>query len=157
VQPIADADKTSVEVIQELSALDEAIKTKLITGAERIEETEIPDYLCLHDEDEDASTPQFDPIEPEAAMPEADEFDVEAYDEYLAAEVILPKGENMVLGKVVGRKRDLDGNPIGKGHSNPIFDTRLYQVQFPNGHVEEYSANVIAQNIYSELDTEGHQ
>jgi hypothetical protein len=157
VQPIADADKTSVEVIQELSALDEAIKTKLMTGAESIEETEIPDYLRLHDEDEDASTPQFDPIEPEAAMPEADEFDVEAYDEYLAAEVILPKGENMVLGKVVGCKRDLDGNPIGKGHSNPIFDTRLYQVQFPNGHIEEYSANVIAQNIYSELDTEGHR
>jgi len=88
-------------------------------------------------------------------MPEADEFDVEDFDKYLAADAILPKGENMVLGKVTGRKRDLDGNPIGKDHSNPIFDTHLYQVQFPNGRVEEYSANIIAQNIYSELDTEG--
>ena len=98
---------------------------------------------------------RFDTIELEAVMPEADEFDVEAFDKYQAAEVILPKGENMVLGKVIGCKQDSDGNPIGKGHSNPIFGTRLYQVQFPNGHLEEYSANIIAQNIYSELDTEG--
>jgi uncharacterized protein (UPF0335 family) len=30
-------------------------------------------------------------------------------------------------------------------------------VQFPEGHVEEYSANIIAQNIYSQLDSEGYQ
>jgi hypothetical protein len=33
----------------------------------------------------------------------------------------------------------------------------LYQVQFPEGQVEEYSANVIAQNLYSQLDSEGHR
>jgi hypothetical protein len=63
----------------------------------------------------------------------------------------------MVLGKVIARKRDINDNPIGVAHSNPIFDTRLYQVQFPEGHVEEYSANVIAQNIYSQLDSEGYR
>ena len=143
LQPIAVADKTSEKVIQNFSALDEAIKAKLVTGAKKIEKIDIPDYLCLHDEDEDDTMPQFDTIEPEAAMPEADEFVVKAFDKYLAAEVILPKGKNLVLGKVIGRKRDPDGNPIGRGHSNPIIDTHLYQVQFPNGHVEEYSANLL--------------
>ncbi len=60
----------------------------------------------------------------------------------------------MVLGKIINRKRDADDNPIGVAHSDPIFDTRLYQVQFPQGQVEEYSANVIAQNLYSQLDSE---
>jgi hypothetical protein len=43
------------------------------------------------------------------------------------------------------------------GHTNPVFHTRLYQVQFPEGQVEEYSANIIAQNLYPQLDSEGHR
>ncbi len=91
----------------------------------------------------------------EASMPQADEMTVEEFDRYISAEVLLPRGDNMVLGKVINCKRDADDNPIGTAHSNPIFDTRLYQVQFPEGQVEEYSANVIAQNLYSQLDSEG--
>ena len=45
-------------------------------------------------------------------MPEADEFDVETYEEYLQAEVLLPQGDNLVAGTVVGRKRDNQGNPV---------------------------------------------
>jgi hypothetical protein len=96
-------------------------------------------------------------IEPEASMPEADDFTIDGFDKYIAAEVILPKGDNMVLGKVIGRKRDCNDNPIGMGHSNPILDTRVYNVQFPDGHVQEFTANVIAQNLYSQLDHSGLQ
>jgi hypothetical protein len=35
------------------------------------------------------------------------------------------------------------------------MDTRIYDVQFPDGHVEAYSANVIAENIYAQVDKEG--
>ena len=35
------------------------------------------------------------------------------FDNYLGAEVVLPKGGDMVAGKVIGRKRDSDGKPIG--------------------------------------------
>jgi hypothetical protein len=70
--------------------------------------------------------------------------------------VLLPKGDDLVLGKVISRKRDADGNPIGTGPSNPIFDTRSYQVLFP-GQVEEYSANIMAQNLNSQIDNEGHR
>jgi hypothetical protein len=35
---------------------------------------------------------EFVPIEPEASMPEADEWDAEAYDQYISAEVRLPRG-----------------------------------------------------------------
>jgi hypothetical protein len=38
-----------------------------------------------------------------------------------------------------------------------ILDTRIYEVQFPDGHMAEYTANVIAECIYSQVDDEGHQ
>jgi len=68
-------------------------------------------------------------------MPEADLYSHEDYDKYIASRVLLLQGV---------------------ANNNSIFDARLYQVQFPAGHVEEFSANVIAQNIYSQLDSEGH-
>jgi hypothetical protein len=90
-------------------------------------------------------------------MPEADAFDAQTYDQYILAEVMIPKGDNLVTAKVLGRKHDHDGNPIGIGHSNPLLDTRIYKVQFPDGHTEEYAANAIAENIYSQVDEEGNQ
>ena len=33
----------------------------------------------------------------------------------------------MVAGKVIGRKCDLEGNPIGMANENPILDTRVYK------------------------------
>ena len=40
---------------------------------------------------------------------------------------------------------------------NPILDTCTYEVEFPDGQVAEYSANVIAENMYTQCDTEGNQ
>ena len=45
----------------------------------------------------------------------------------------------------------------GKANANPILDTRTYEVEFPDGTTAEYSANVIAQNMYSQCDVEGNQ
>lgn len=71
--------------------------------------------------------------------------------------MVLPKDGQEVLGQVVARKRDVEGYPIGKSNSNPILDTRLYQVRFSDGNVAEYSANVISKCIYSQVDSEGRQ
>jgi hypothetical protein len=63
----------------------------------------------------------------------------------------------MLTGKVVQREKDIDGNLIGKSALNPIMDTRMYVVSFPNDREAEYSANVIAENMLSMCDTEGNQ
>jgi hypothetical protein len=47
---------------------------------------------------------------------------------YLFAELMLPKGGVMVKGCMTARKRDRDGNPIGHANDNPILDTRSYIV-----------------------------
>jgi hypothetical protein len=100
-------------------------------------------------------TPQYDPWEPESQMPVADEWEPEAYDQYITAQVILPSQDAQLLGTVTARKRDLHGNPIGISNKNPIFDTRIYEITFPDGHTAEYSANTFAECLYSQIDPEG--
>ena len=43
----------------------------------------------------------------------------------------LPNGDKVTTGKVVGRKRGLDGEVMVVSNANPILDTRTYDVQFP--------------------------
>ena len=63
----------------------------------------------------------------------------------------------MVSGTVRRRKRDRDGNPQGTRNHNPILDTRTYEVEFPDGDVAEYTANIIAQNMWAQSDIDGNQ
>jgi hypothetical protein len=46
---------------------------------------------------------------------------------------------------------------MGIGHSNPLLDTCIYEVKFPDGHTENFATNIIAENIYSQIDAEGNQ
>jgi hypothetical protein len=50
-------------------------------------------------------------------------------DNYLSAELMLPKGGVLVKGRVTARKHDRDGNPVGRANDNPILDTRLYIIK----------------------------
>ena len=69
---------------------------------------------------------------------------------------MLPLGDQKISGKVKRRKRNQDGNIIGTPSNNPILDTTLYEVEFDDGHVESYAANLIAENIYEQLDDDGN-
>ena len=88
--------------------------------------------------------------------PEAD--DEEAIDKYLNTELILDVGTNNERrGRVIKRSRGQDGEPIGRAHTNPLFDTREYDIEFTDGSIEKYTANIIAENMYAQVDSEGHQ
>ena len=77
--------------------------------------------------------------------------------EYIRAQVLLPNREGIeVLCKVRGKKRNSNGTLIGVYNANPILDTRIFQVEHPNGRVEEYATNVIAELLLSNVDKEGY-
>jgi hypothetical protein len=42
-----------------------------------------------------------------------DKYDVDIYDQYFGAQVRVPTGDYILTGKVVRRKRDLDGTVKG--------------------------------------------
>ena len=79
------------------------------------------------------------------------------YDTYIGAEVVLPKGNDMVSGTVMSRVKEFEGLPIGKADKNPILDTRVYNVDFSDGENAELGANIIAESMYTQCDIEGNQ
>ena len=81
----------------------------------------------------------------------------EADDWYIGANVVLPHHGNMVEGRVASRKRTPDGKMlIGTRNSNPILDTRIYNVEFPDGSVEEFTTNLISESLFDNTDDEGY-
>jgi hypothetical protein len=58
---------------------------------------------------------------------------------------------------VTGRKRDRDGNPVGRANDNPILDIRSYIVDFDDGDQTELTANMIAESLYLQCDPVGNQ
>jgi hypothetical protein len=114
---------------------------------------EIPDDVFLPDEERD-----HEPVDNDAdAVPEADYYSPEVFDEYLTAEVLLPTMGNIAKAKATGRKQDSDGNPIGKRNANPMLDTCEYKVAFPDGATDVFTANIIAENLHSQVDEEGNK
>ena len=84
---------------------------------------------------------------------------LEQLDEYIGLKVVIPGSTpdtEPVLAIVKGRKRDSDGNPIGIRNAKPILDTRIYQLEFPDGRVEEYGMNVLIENLMSQIDDDGY-
>ena len=88
-------------------------------------------------------------------MPEPDDTEEDVYDGYVSAQVLLPSRDGRTLGRVTRRLRDTNGIPIGRSNIFPVLDTRLYEVEFDDGAVAEYSANIIAENIYARTDPNG--
>ena len=109
------------------------------------------------------------PIEDETILPYGDEIEtaktlnideeyLESLDEFIGANVVIPgstPGIEPVIAVIKGRKRDHDGNVIGRANANPILDSRIYELQFPDGRVEDYAMNVIIENLMAQTDANG--
>ena len=70
-------------------------------------------------------------------------------------ELMLPRGGTLARGRVIERKRDHEGNVIGRSNVSPILDTREYEVKFEDGDVTELTANAIAESMYAMCDENG--
>ena len=53
---------------------------------------------------------------------------------------------------LIQRTLDRNNNRIGNYNSNPILDSRVYDVLLPDGSTERLAANRIAINLYSLVD-----
>jgi hypothetical protein len=88
--------------------------------------------------------------------PRPDVDDIDTYDQYLNAEVVIDRDGEPLRARVAKRAKSELGAPIGHSHTNPLFDTREYDCIFDDGTMERYTANIIAENLYSQCDREGH-
>ena len=159
VWAIPDDDMKNPTIRQQLEVYDGLIKTLLVdTSPSSDEDTanvspDPPDDFFGEDESESLFPAALDSDTP---LPDADDYTPEELDEYLTAEVMLPHGGDQARAKIIGRSKDEHGRPIGKRDPNPILDTRFYDVLYPDGSTESLAANLIAENLYSQVDTEGN-
>ena len=51
--------------------------------------------------------------------------------------------------------KDEKGIELGTYNPEPVLDTRIYEVIFPDGAVEQYAASLIAENLIDQVDEEG--
>jgi hypothetical protein len=138
--------------------LDEGVRSKI--GDDLKEEDINPE---LRDSMAEVSDDVFDDedeihlVAGDTPSPEqgTDDHNAESNDENLTAQVVPPHGGEAKKATIVGRKRDHDGQPFGKRHADPLLDTRLYEVEFPDGSTEAIAANMIAENMLSQVDDEG--
>ena len=74
----------------------------------------------------------------------------------ISAKVLLPHEGKVQKGKVIGRSYNDDGNLLGEYNTNPLLNSIIYNVEFPDRQLREYSASTIAQIIYTKVDKYGH-
>jgi hypothetical protein len=55
---------------------------------------------------------------------------------------------------VIKCAKGIGGEPVGHAHTNPFLHTQEYEVEFTDGTIERYAANVIAKNMYEQVDDE---
>ena len=79
-----------------------------------------------------------------------------AFDKIIDAEVMIQNGDEMAMGKVARRSLDADGRMTGTYHDNTFLNTITYNVEFPDGQVKEYGANIIAENMLTQVDSDGY-
>jgi hypothetical protein len=58
---------------------------------------------------------------------------------------------------VTKRLRDDDGNPIGRASNKLITDTRVFEVEYADGHTVTMSANAITQCMFEQVDQGGNR
>ena len=153
VRALTPDEVADVLEIKERNAFDIAIAAKLGPcskpedfGEESLD-CDTPQGTLYEDDSGGGSTPSLN----------RDDIADDHYDQYLNSDVLLPYRGKYQTGKVTHRKRDADGNLKGKAHRHAQCDTREYVVTFPDGAEAEYSANVIAENMYAQCDLDGNQ
>ena len=114
--------------------------------------SEVDDELFNPYEDDDEAPftiPEFtEPIDSNGKAIDAQP----AYDVLINAELMLPQRDAYMPAKVVQRTVKDDGSTMGTYNANPLYNTVTYDVEFPDGEIKEYAANIIAENMLRQLD-----
>ncbi|KAI2500467.1 Reverse transcriptase (RNA-dependent DNA polymerase) [Fragilaria crotonensis] len=159
VQHVVREDYVNDETRLQIEHFDRDIEERLSDRDFVIHETN--DFYIQDELADVVDAPQpdvdYDDMTTPAPM-EADDINDEIMDKYLNAELIFDVGTGTERkGRVVKRAKGTSGEPIGRAHANPLFDTREYVVEFTDGSTENYFANVIAECMYAQVDSEGRQ
>ena len=92
-----------------------------------------------------------------------DKKTMDIYDSYLeqldacisTKVVVLGQYSAPVLATIVKINRYSQVIPVGEANTNPILDSCIYELEYPEGRIEEYSVNSILENLLKQPDKDG--
>eukprot|EP00957_Ditylum_brightwellii_P193573 14740575-Ditylum_brightwellii.AAC.1 len=88
-----------------------------------------------------------DPVQ--VSTPIDEELTTDIDDIYFNTSIVLQQGNVFDHGRVIIRKRNIDGDPICSTHINLVLDTCQHLVEFGYSDDTKLTANVIAKLIYA--------
>ena len=103
---------------------------------------------------------EFDGIINDTNVTEADaNFMPTVFDNtYLNTELEIPRyRDGPDFANVTKRLREKYRTPISRAHNNLILDTRIYEVEYKDGHKDSLAANAIAENLFAQVYGEGNR
>ena len=160
VQRVTEAEKQTDANKEKMKVFSEKIAQKfkedrLVTVGRK---PNLEEWADLLEDDEDFAA-EFNCLYDNTDVAEADDdFDPDSYDAYLNMELTVNRGgPHAEFARVTKRLKDHRGNPIGTANSNPILDTRMYEVEYHDGSKQAMAANVIAENMFASVDEEGYR
>ena len=110
-------------------------------------------------EDDKYFQSEFNKVFEKPAVKEADEeFTPYLYNKYVNMELTLDRGgDRTEFARLEKRLKDSNRRPIGVADDNPILYSRIYEVEYRNGCVAAMADNVIADNLFAQVDQEGNR
>ena len=164
VQHVTREDVLNEDVKMQINQFDEQVENRLNDANFVVDDQNVANFYLEDDAFVDGTPHMVLPDDTEYddmiidERPERDEMSDELTDKYIGTELIFGVGlGNERRGRVTKRAKGLYGDEVGRAHTNPLFDTREYVVEFTDGTEENYFANVIAENMFAQVDGEGRQ
>ena len=77
-------------------------------------------------------------------------------DMFIHKEILLPHGEELLMAKILSRSMDDQGRVLGKYRQNHPLSTLIYDVEFSDGNIKQYSTNMISENILVSYYSDGY-
>ena len=78
----------------------------------------------------------------------------EILDDPIGANIVLQHNGQTAKANIMKQDIGPGGKPIGKYNQNPIFGSRKYKVELPDGVVDEFYHNILSEKLLSQVDKE---
>ena len=161
VQHVSSDEMGTTEVADKMSSFTSSLTNHIGGDVVTSDMDGFPDFI--NEDVEDPFGEQQEEQDPEwPRLPEIDDIidsaDAECahdtYHQYIGAEVAVPDAAGVRrMAKVL---RQVRANTNEGETNNPLLDTSVFEVQFPDGTIDRLTANLIAENLMSQCDENGY-
>ena len=144
VQHVTKEDLLNLILKETLELADKNVKEKLADEKHELESC--PENKFFHEDillDEEEER-EFDTEIPESGL-----------DGLMGANVKLQHNVQTLKAKIMKQDIGPDGKPIGKYNQNYILDSKKYEVEIPDGVVDEHYHNILLENLLLQVDEKG--